>query len=90
MGVGVQALIGVNSHIKPIFLNTGLERIGEAGTIEDENQEPRNIKDILKGQGQRWSGLFYPTFLLLIGRCILCREFNCFSKTTCQNEIYLE
>jgi hypothetical protein len=34
-----------------IFLNVGLVRIGEAGTIEDENQEPRNINDILKMQG---------------------------------------
>ena len=50
MGVGVQVLIGVNSHIMPIFLNAGLVRIGEAGTIEDENQEPINISDILKGQ----------------------------------------
>jgi len=32
-----------------IFLNAGLARKGEAGSIEDENQEHRNIKDILKG-----------------------------------------
>jgi len=41
-----------------IFLNVGLARIGERGTIDDENQKPRNIKDILKGQGQRWSKPF--------------------------------
>jgi hypothetical protein len=41
-----------------IFLNAGLVRIGEAGTIEDENQEPINISDILKEQGQKWCGPF--------------------------------
>ena len=59
MGVGVQVLIGVNSHIIPIFLNAGLVRIGEAGTIEDENQEPINISDILKGRAQQWPCLYY-------------------------------
>jgi hypothetical protein len=54
MAVGVQVLIGVNSHIMPIFLNAGLVKRGEAETIEDENQGPINIKDILKGQGQQW------------------------------------
>ena len=58
MGVGVQVLIGVNSHLMPIFLNAGLVRIGEAGTIEDENQEPINLSDILKGQDQQWPCLF--------------------------------
>ena len=43
-------LIGVNYHIMPIFLNAGLVKRGEAETIEDENQGPINIKDILKGQ----------------------------------------
>jgi hypothetical protein len=60
MGVGVQVLIGVNSHIMPIFLNAGLVRIGEAGTIEDENQEPINISDILKGH------IHFAGFALLI------------------------
>jgi hypothetical protein len=59
MGVGVQVLIGVNSHIIPIFLNAGLVRIGEAGTIEDENQEPINISDILTGRAQQWPCLYY-------------------------------
>jgi hypothetical protein len=42
MGVGVRVLKGVNSHITDIFLNVGLVWIGEAGTIEDENQEQMN------------------------------------------------
>jgi hypothetical protein len=42
MGVGVQVLRGDNSHIAGMFLNVGLERIGEAETIEDENQEHQN------------------------------------------------
>ena len=37
-----QALKGVNSHILNIFRNEGLERIGEAETIEDKNQEHQN------------------------------------------------
>jgi len=41
-----------------MFLNADLARIGEARTIEDENQEHRNIKDILKEQGQQWPCLF--------------------------------
>ena len=37
-----------------IFLNAGLVKIGEAGRIEDENQEHRNNnKDILKRQGHQ-------------------------------------
>ena len=36
-----------------IFLNAGLAKKGEAGTIEDENQEHRNNnKDILKGKSR--------------------------------------
>jgi hypothetical protein len=36
-----------------IFLNVGRGRKGEAGTIEDENQEHRNNnKDILKGKSR--------------------------------------
>ena len=35
MGVGVQVLIGVNSHISHFFLNAGLARKGEAGLIEE-------------------------------------------------------
>jgi hypothetical protein len=54
MVAGVRVLKGVNSHIASIFLNVGLARKGEAGTIEDENQERRNIKNMLKGQGQKW------------------------------------
>ena len=42
MVVGVQVLKGVNSHITNIFLRAGLARKGEAGTIEDENQEYQN------------------------------------------------
>ena len=41
MEEGAQVLIGVNSHITNIFLNTGLTRIGEADSIE-ENQEHQN------------------------------------------------
>jgi len=41
-----------------IFLNAGLVERGEAGTIEDENQEPINISDILKGRVQKWCGPF--------------------------------
>jgi len=34
-------------------LNADLESTEEADLIEDLNQEPRNIKDILKGQDQQ-------------------------------------
>jgi hypothetical protein len=44
MEADVQALIGVNSHMTTISLNADLARIEEAGTIDDENQEHRNIK----------------------------------------------
>jgi hypothetical protein len=50
MGAGAWGVIGVNSHIPYIFLNAGLERIAEAGTIEDKNQEHQNNKDILNAQ----------------------------------------
>jgi hypothetical protein len=36
--------MGEKSFIQCIFLKEGLARIEEAGTIEDENQEHRNIK----------------------------------------------
>jgi hypothetical protein len=37
------------------------------GTIEDANQEPINIKDILKGLGQKWCRPFYyQTFEYLL------------------------
>ena len=49
MEVGVQVLKDVNTHITDIFLNAGLASKGEARTIEDRNQENRNIKDNLKG-----------------------------------------
>ena len=48
MVAGVQVLKGVNSNIRGIFPNAGLVRTGEAGTIEDEDQEHRNNKAILK------------------------------------------
>jgi hypothetical protein len=44
MVVDAQGLIGDNSHILHIFLSTDLARKGEAGTIEDENQEHQNNK----------------------------------------------
>ena len=37
MEVGVRVLKGVNSYMTSISLNAGLAKIGEAGTIEDEN-----------------------------------------------------
>jgi hypothetical protein len=39
MGANVQVSKGVSSHITRIFLNEDLARKGEAGTIEDENQD---------------------------------------------------
>jgi len=45
MEVGVRVLKGVNSHITDMFLNVGLVRTEEAGTIEDEDQEHRKFKD---------------------------------------------
>ncbi|RLC22613.1 MAG: hypothetical protein DRH21_08200 [Deltaproteobacteria bacterium] len=36
------------------FLNVDLVKIEEAGRIEDENKEYRNIKNNLNGQGQQW------------------------------------
>jgi len=52
MGVGAQVSKGVNSYITSISLSAGLARKGEAGTIEDENQEHQNNNiDILKRQG---------------------------------------
>jgi hypothetical protein len=60
MVVDVQVLKGVNSHMTSIFLNEDLARIGEAGTIEDENQEHQiNNKDILKDRVSNG-----PVFLL--------------------------
>jgi len=50
-----------------MFLNAGLVKRGEAGTIGDENQEHRNIKHILKGQGQQWSCPF-----LLVSLADIC------------------
>jgi hypothetical protein len=35
MGADVQVLIDVNFHINQLFLNAGLARKREAGTIED-------------------------------------------------------
>jgi GMP synthase PP-ATPase subunit len=49
MLVGVQVSKGDNTHITIIFLNAGLARKEEAGKIEDESQEHRDIKDYLKG-----------------------------------------
>ena len=43
---GAQVWKGVNSYITDIFLNAGLERIAEAGTIEDKNQEHLHNKKI--------------------------------------------
>jgi hypothetical protein len=43
MEEGVQVLKDVDTHIKDIFLNAGLKRIGEADSIE-ENQEHQNKK----------------------------------------------
>ena len=52
MEAGVQELKDVIFYITDIFLNAGLARKGEAGTIEDENQEHQNNNiDILKRQG---------------------------------------
>ena len=48
MLVDVQVLKGDNTHITSIFLNAGLARKEEAETIEDGNQEHRDIKDYLK------------------------------------------
>ena len=64
MGADVQVSKGVNSYITSISLSAGLARKGEAGTIEDENQEHQNNNiDILKRQGQQWLCLSYcPTF----------------------------
>ena len=46
-------MIDASSLIIFIFPNAGLARKGEAGTIEDENQEHRNNnKDILKGKSR--------------------------------------
>jgi hypothetical protein len=42
-----------------IFLNAGLVRTGEAGTIEDEDQEHRNNKAISKRQGSAMTLLFF-------------------------------
>jgi hypothetical protein len=51
---GVQAMKGANSRISHFFLNEDLERIEEAGTIEDENQEHQNNnKDLLKDRVQQ-------------------------------------
>jgi len=44
MAVDDQLQKGDNSHIANIFLNVGLARKREAGTIEDENQEHQNNK----------------------------------------------
>ena len=64
MGADVQVLLDVNSHINQLFLNAGLARKGEAGTIEDENQEHQNNNiDILKRQGSAMTlPFYYPTF----------------------------
>ena len=40
-------LKGANSLMIFIFLNAGLVRKGEAGSIEDENQEHQNNEDVL-------------------------------------------
>ena len=42
MGVGAQGQIDASSLMLSIFLNAGLARKGEAGMIEDENQENQN------------------------------------------------
>ncbi len=60
MGVGVQGLSDASSLMIFIFLNAGLVKIEEAGTIEDENQEHQNNKtDISKRQGHQWPCFFY-------------------------------
>ena len=53
MVVDDQVQKGDNSHIAGIFLNVGLARKGEAGTIEDENQEQQTSINTLKGQIQK-------------------------------------
>ena len=56
MGADVQVSKGVNSYITSISLSAGLARKGEAGTIEEENQESQNNKiEILRRQGQKWA-----------------------------------
>ena len=51
MGADAWGVIDASSPMIFIFLNAGLAKIEEAGTIEDENQEHRNNnKDILLEQ----------------------------------------
>ena len=64
MGADVQVSKGVNSYITSISLNAGLARKGEAGTIEDENQERRNIKNMLKGGARNGFALFHVQLLI--------------------------
>jgi hypothetical protein len=48
MLVGAQVLKDDNAHITNIFLNAGLARKEEVGSIEDGNQEHQDYKDYLK------------------------------------------
>ena len=59
MVVDVQALKGVNSHIASISLNADPARKGEAGTIEDGNQEHQNNLKTFNWQGQQWPCFLY-------------------------------
>ena len=64
----VQALKGVNSHILNIFLNEGLERNGEADSIEGQNQEHQNnLKDIQTGR------VIWPCLFIIAG-CAFCNK----------------